>query len=165
MSIETSEYVNVRARAEELGCILPDGLALLPSNFDTASMKSDLVTSSNTATLRSLLRQEGFGDPRIDSVEEPIPEDSKKFIEWIGPIIFIGAGLYGRNPYVVAVVLNVVSNYLTDFFKGLPGKHDVSIDVVVEHTKDGDFSYDKYSYHGPKDGLKDMAAFVKETSQ
>jgi hypothetical protein len=56
MTVECSDFINVEDRAKYLGCNVPSGIALLPSNFETAESKDKLVHESNASTVRVLFR-------------------------------------------------------------------------------------------------------------
>jgi hypothetical protein len=46
MAFPTTDYADVRARAEELHLNRLEGLALLPRNFDTAAVRDELLHES-----------------------------------------------------------------------------------------------------------------------
>jgi hypothetical protein len=57
VSVEVSEFINVRQKLNELGAEYPtDGIALLPLNISTAESIGDLKQASEAATIRKLLR-------------------------------------------------------------------------------------------------------------
>jgi hypothetical protein len=56
------EYVDVAARARDLGCRIPSGIALLPGNFATAASAADFVFSEVAARVRLAWRSSGLID-------------------------------------------------------------------------------------------------------
>jgi hypothetical protein len=46
MAFTITDYADVRARAEELHLNRPEGLALLPRNFDNAAVRDELLHES-----------------------------------------------------------------------------------------------------------------------
>ncbi len=59
-------------------------------------------------------------------------------------------------------VSGVISNYATDFFKGMSGENQVQIDIVVERTKSKVCK--KVTYKGPPEGLKDLPEVIRAAS-
>ena len=157
------EYINVVEQALKLDCNVPTTLALLPRGFDRASTKDELFHESSSATVRTLWRNGGVE-------ETPLEKDGEKFFqigehsfqEWIAPTIFVSFALVNQNPHLVSLALGVISNYLTDFFKGFPEPKIVRFEIVVE-TKEGE--YRKVRYRGPVSGLSDMVSIVEKVSK
>jgi hypothetical protein len=163
MTTQISDYINVKERAVELGCNAPTGLAIIPRNFEVARSKDELVHESSTATIRVLWRQAGISETRIEMGDDRFPcVQEKAFEGWIGPIIFVGASLLSQNPYLMSVAFGVISNYLTDWFKGLPGDKNVKLDIVIEETKGK--SCKRIHYEGNAEGLHDLNKIVSEVS-
>ena len=54
--------------------------------------------------------------------------------------------LLSETPALVSIALGVIANYVTDLFKGVPGKHTARLHVVVEQ-KDGGCV--QLTYNGP----------------
>jgi hypothetical protein len=50
-------YINVKEKVKQLGCNKPEGLALLPRNFEKANFKEDLVHEGTVDTVRKLWKQ------------------------------------------------------------------------------------------------------------
>lgn len=161
MNIQQEDFVNVVQRARVLGCRVPTGLALLPRNFDSATSKDQLLHESEAPTVRILWRRARLEETPIEPEGERFPQISEKsFEEWVGPTIFASAALLSQNPAVVSVALGVISNYLTDWFKGTAmDRRKVRLDVVVETGKS---QYSKLHYEGPVEGLQDLAAIARE---
>ena len=60
MAMEIAEYISVRDRLAELGCLAPARIAILPVNFDSAVSRADFLQRSEAATVRTLLRTNGI---------------------------------------------------------------------------------------------------------
>jgi len=160
---QVEEYVDVPERAQELGCRVPSGLALLPTNFETVATKRELAHDLQGLTVRALWREAGLEESRLEEPEEQWPTAQKDAFEWLGPTIFVSASLLSEDPNAVSVALGVVANYVTDFFKGVPrGQRRASLDVVVE---DPPGSYRRVRYRGPPEGLQEAAQVVRELRQ
>ncbi len=135
MTATIHPYPDVHATATALGCQDPDKFALLPRGFESAKSKSDLLHEGNADTVRKLLRNANLVESPLEATGERFPSIQENDFTWVGPTLFISASLLSDNPNVVSVALNVLSNYLTDFFKGVTGSRRVTFDVVVERTK------------------------------
>jgi hypothetical protein len=71
--------------------------------------------------------------------------------------IFVSAALLANDPSAVTVALGIISNYLTDIFKGTPDKK-IKLDVAVERR--GDHICKKLTYEGDAAGLAQIADTV-----
>ncbi|MCI0485918.1 MAG: hypothetical protein L0229_04880 [Blastocatellia bacterium] len=163
MPIQITDYVNVAERAKELGCNVPTGIALLPRNFDTVASKDDLIHESSVADIRILWRQAELNETRIEKEGDKLPQAQEKSFEWVGPIIFVSALYFSQNPQGVSIALNIISNYLTGFFKGIPGNKKVRLDVVVEQTKSQKCL--KVHYEGDVEGLAEVSKVIREARE
>ena len=158
--IKISDYVDVKKRAKELGYNKPISFALLPRNFETAKSKSELVHESTTPTIRTLWRQNNIVETRLEEEGEKLPYAQEKAFVWVGPTIFISIALFSQNPLIISVALNVISNYLTDWFKGIPKDSRKAKLSIVRETKNGD--YEKVEYEGPPEGIKELPKIIQE---
>jgi hypothetical protein len=162
MAIEVSEYLDVHKRVLELDCNFPTGIAILPSNFADAKTKGELYNASDASTVRALWKQAGVVESRLEKEGDRFPSLHLNAAEWYGPAIFVGAQLWNQNPAAVTIALNVISNYLTDWLKGVRGKKDASLDIVVQKTKSGKFVVVKYN--GTAEGMKTLPAILREVA-
>jgi hypothetical protein len=157
-----AEYIDVRGKIAQLGCRNPEGMALLPINLESAASMAELLQASEAATIRKLLVAEGIPlDDILDRRRRP-PYVKNKSFEWVAPGLFVSASLYSQNPALVSVALGVVANYATDFFKGMSGEHEVSLNIIVERKNR---TYRKVSYLGPVEGLKELAEIIREAAE
>lgn len=158
--IKVSDFIDVKKKAQEIGCNIPSHIALLPRNFDTALSKEELIHESTTPTVRVLWRQNGITETPLEQPEEIIPSIVEKAFEWVGPTIFISAMLLSQNPHLVTVALNVISNYLTEWFRGIPrDSRKAKLSIIIETKSE---LYKKIEYEGPPDGLKDLPEVIRE---
>lgn len=158
--VKVSDYIDVKKRAQEIGCNLPTSIALLPRNFEISMSKEDLIHESTTSTVRILWRQN-------DIIETPLEQPGEKFpfavgfaFEWIGPTIFVPAMLLSQNPHLVTIALNVISNHLTEWFRGIPRDNRKVKLCVIAETKSG--HYKKVEYEGTSDGLNELPEIIRE---
>ena len=62
-----------------------------------------------------------------------------------------------QNPELVSIALNVLSNYISDYFKGHK-EPNVKLNIVVQKSE---IEYTNFMYEGPKDGLKEIEKVIK----
>lgn len=157
--VKVSDYIDVKEKAKEMGCNLPTFIAILPRNFETSKSKEELIHESTTPTVRVLWRQNGITETPLERPEEKFPFVAEHAFEWIGPTVFISSMLLTQNPYLVTIALNVISNYLTEWFRGIPRDARKAKLRIITETKRG--NYKKIEYEGPPDGLKDIPEIIK----
>lgn len=162
MTTTISEYIDVRQRISDLGCLSPAGLALLPSNFETASDISTFRQVSESATVRTLLRTSSIPLDELLSKEQRSPYIQNNAFEWVAPTLFVSVGVLSQNAPYLSVALSVIANYATDFFKGMSGENQVQMDIVVERSKSKICK--KITYKGPPEGLKDLPEVIRAAS-
>jgi len=158
--IMVENYVNVKEKARKLNLNIPSQIALLPLNFKTATAKEELLHASTTPTVRKLWAQNNVQETPIEKAGEKIPYSAGEAFEWIGPIIFVSSLLLSENPHLINIALNVISNYLIDWFRGIPyNERKVKLSIVIE-TRSGE--YKEVKYEGPPDGLDKLPEILKE---
>ena len=160
MPVAVEDYARVDQRARELGCTLPDGLAVIPINFEFAASRDELYTASHTTTVLKFFRE---GDIAVDNFLSE--EDKKSYVvnkhfQWLGPTLFIPLALWNNNPEIVSLAIGVLGNCITDFFKGIPTRlRIVKLDMVVETDSR---NYKKISYEGGIEGLQELPKIIRE---
>jgi hypothetical protein len=160
MPTEIEDYPDVRDKLNDLGCRTPSEFAILPVNFEAAESIDEFRQASEAATLKTLFRSEDIPyDEILEETEKP-PYTQNNAFEWVAPTLFVSAAIVVENPTYVTIALNVVSNYATDFFKGIYGDNEVSMDIVVESSEEKKCK--RISYEGPSEGLEDLDSVVKE---
>jgi len=158
---EIKSYVDVKKRIEDLGCNLPKSIAILPRNFESARTKNELIHEDTTKTVRSLWRQSGINETPIEQEGEIFPFIVEESFQWVGPLILFTSTLITQNPQLVDVSIGVISNYLTDWFKGIRNDQKKAVlDAVVE-KKDG--TYTRVHYEGPPEGMKELPRIIRST--
>jgi len=160
MTTTIADYPNVAERLAVLGCNFPDGLALLPTNFESATSITEFRQVSEAATVKTLLRNASIPYSELFDKSKKPPYVQNNSFEWVAPTIFVSAGLISGNANYLSVALNVLSNYATDFFKGISGGKSVKLEIVVEKTKSK--TCKKITYQGGIEGLKDLPEIIRE---
>jgi hypothetical protein len=160
MSISIKEFVDVEDRAMTLDCEIPTGLSLLPRNFSTAESKDELIHESSVTTVRTLFSQNQLHETRLEKDGDRFNRIVERGNDWIAPTLFLTASLLMQNPNVTALAINIISNYLTDLFKGIPGRKNIRLDVVVE--KQTKKTYMKINYEGDIEGMSEIPNIVQK---
>ena len=135
MSYKIKEYPKISERVQQLGLISPTHLAILPENFDTTDSYQDLRQAGTASTVMKLWRAENIKFDRLDKTGKKFPNIHNRDSAWIGPTIYIGAALLSENPSLISIALDLISNYLTDFFKGITENKTIKLNIVVETQK------------------------------
>jgi hypothetical protein len=155
-----SDYIQVDVRAAELGCRCPTGIAILPEYFETAPDYTHLRQRSEAATVKTLFRTNGLLLDEFLPPSERVPYIQNNSFEWVGPTLFISSALMTENPLAVSAALGVLSNYLTDFFKGMSGEKKAKFNIVVEKKENR--LYKKLSYEGSVEGFTALTDIIKD---
>ena len=87
-----------------------------------------------------------------------MPSVQNKHSQWEAAL-FISGALLSAEPNLVSIALNVLSNYLTDYFKGSP-RHEVKLTLVVERSED--HSCKKLTYEGDVSGLQSLSSAITQ---
>ncbi len=159
MTIDVTDYIDVRQRLKALGCHDPIGFVLLPTNFEAANSISEFRQVAEGATVKTLLRSANLPHSDVFPAEQRPPYVQNNDFEWVAPILFVSAALMSGNPDCITTVLDLLANYLADFFRGLKGEKKVTLVVVVEGA--GGKTCKKVSYDGPVEGLREISDIVR----
>lgn len=143
----------------DLGCRYPERMALLPINFESASTIGDFLQASETSTIKKLLLSETVPIEDIVERSQRPPYVKNKSHEWVAPIIFVSASLWSQYEPLVAVALNVLGNYATEFLRGSSSTHEVNLKIVVEKKNK---TYKQIEYEGSIEGLRDLPKVIRE---
>jgi len=160
MATHITDYISVQQRAVDLGCMVPQGIALLPVNFDSATARTDFLQLSEAATVRTLFRNNSLPIEELLPASERAPYIQNNAFEWVAPTLFISSALLTQNQVAAEVALHVLASYIKDFFKGMTGTKTVKLDIVVE--KKGDRSCKKISYEGDVAGIDTLSDVIRQ---
>jgi hypothetical protein len=153
MTVSEVEYICISDRVVELGCHMPAGLAIMPENFDTAATRQQLIVRGEGSTIRTLFRNNQLPlEDFLPSGERPGFIHNKSH-DW-AVFIFVSGALLSSEPSAVTVALGIISNYLTDIFRGTPDKK-IKLDIAIERK--GNSISKKLTYEGDPAGLKEIA--------
>ena len=160
MPIEISNYPCVVTKCEALGVDSIEGIVILPNNFEAIDSLEDSVHFISATTVSKLLKQS-----KLHTILVEPKGDHKRLVQksdiWFGPTLFFAAAELSQNPHMVTVSLGVISNYLTNLFKGAPREEiEISLNIVTEQTKTKKTR--KFEYRGGIEGLKVLDDAIKE---
>jgi hypothetical protein len=158
-SIKVEEGFDVKKRAEELGCSIPNLITVLPRNFADAKSKEELVYEDETPTVRTLWRTNGVMETPIEKKGEKIPYAVEESFDWVGPMIFVASQFITQNPSLLDTAISIILTYLADWFKGLPSNQKKAKLQVIVETKSG--TYKKVGYEGPPEGLAELPKIIR----
>jgi hypothetical protein len=168
MGVETSTYIDVQKKAAALKCNVPADFAILPINFNSVQSKSDLVQLPATLALRRAFRASGIIETPLEHEKEkfPVRLQESAYPEWVIPTIFVANTFINQHPHLVDLLLNVVSNFVADWIKGVikNDKYDlqsenVYFNLVVEKQNRKTV---KLTYKGQVKGLKEIRKLIDD---
>lgn len=163
MMIEVEDYLDVRERAEALGCELGSIITFLPSNLDIATSADDFIVRGEITTIRKVLNFGGVPSSMLSAKGAPSPGFvHNKSHDWAVPIIFIGAEMLKTAPDIVSVTIDLIRDYALDLFKGIGADKKVKAEIVVERSQGR--TYQKVTYEGDVSGLNTLAEMVSRIS-
>ena len=161
--IQVVDYQSVRDRVNQLGCQVPESIALLPRNFETATSRELFLHELEVPTVRVLFRRVGVIETPIENPGERIPLIAENALQdWIVPVIFFSYSALTQNPALVNISLGIIANYLTNLFKGLTAQRGVKLDIVIE-KENGDCK--RVHYEGDTEGLSTVERIVRQVNR
>lgn len=160
MSTETTSYISVRQRLRELNCSDPEGLTLLPANFENANSVADLRQSVEAVTVKKLLKSAKLPYSDILPPEKRPPYLSNHAYDWVGPTIFIAASLLESHGEHLSAAFKLIADYVIHYFVEREDDPEVTLSLVVE-TKHRE-SCKKLTYSGPAKGLRDLPEIIRD---
>lgn len=162
MGINVIDYIDVPEKLYATGCNNVSDFAILPLNFEIAANIDEFRHASESATVRTLFRNNSIPLTDILPADKKAAYVQNNAFEWVSPLLFVSSALLSHNPHLISIALGVIANYVTDFYKGITGKPEVKIEIVVERSKSK--TCKKISYQGPPEGLINLADVIKGAS-
>jgi hypothetical protein len=129
---------------------------IMPRNMSDHSRAESIYSSSSIDMLKLFRKNE---------IETYLYDDNYSLQEnrandWFGPVLFISYMTISQNPNILNIALNVISNYVYDFFKGVLAPGKVRLSIIRENS---DGSKTEIKYEGDSDGIKELEKIVKAT--
>lgn len=157
MEHKITEFINIRERIESLNNNFNSDFCILPENIESATSVDEFIFTDNATTVKKVFHNNNVSIDILQNSNSAFRQRCS--IDWYAPMIFIGYSLLSENSNLITVGLNVLSNYITDFFKGSFGRKNVKIEIVVESSPKKE--YKCISYEGSPEGLKDLEKVIK----
>ena len=163
LTIQMTDYLDVRERARALGLIEPEGLVFLPRNFDEAQTIEELVYEGSLPDVRLLLREAGVETTKL----EPNGTKPKLVIEnayeWTLPTMFIGGAVapYRSNPDLVKSIVSKLWDHSKIVFAAVTGRTRIKWNIIIEVERAK--KTQKLSYEGPAEELEKVGDFLEKT--
>jgi hypothetical protein len=132
MPIDVKEYIDIPQRCAMLGIKIPEGFSILPRHFADAQAVSELCHESSAVDVQVLLREANVSVTVYQPNGVTIPSIQENDNTWVGPLLFFTASSLSANPELITVALGVISNYVTDLFRGLPGQNRAKLSLIIE---------------------------------
>ena len=129
----------------------------MPENLEEAKSKEEFIFSDSLSDIEKIFKENNVSFSQLGGFSDQYR--IRKNADWWGPSLFFGASILSENSNVVSIALNVLSNYLTDFFKGSFSDKKVKIEIYVEERKDVKFK--KITYEGGVEGIKELEKIIK----
>jgi len=183
--VQTKDYLDVAARARELGCRVPTRIALLPGNFTPAVRAGEFCYHAATPHVRSAWQDVGLEDEGPDARDTPGARDTTRIRSCpanpglcpkpaqpdhandtgsddpsadVPLVVFFGPGLLAGPPWRLVVALGMVSSVLASHPR-CASPRDVRLDIVVERPRDRGCAC--IEYRGDAFGIVPLARDVR----
>jgi len=157
MDSKISDFINIDEKLKLLNIDLTGDFCILPENIKEVTSSNDFIFSESTTSLKKYLRQNGVDIKVIENQNSTFRQ--RKSVDFYAPLFFIGYTVFSENSALVSIGLNVLSNYISDFFKGSFGEKKVKIEIIVETTPKK--TYKSITYEGNVDGIKELSNVIK----
>jgi len=147
ISIKEIQYLSNNSKIDS-------AVILLPENFNTKG-QTPIYPDSSIAVKKLVSSRsiEIISDTKIEQMNE------KRSLEWFGPILLISSSYYIQNKEIIAVICGIISNYLTDIFKGRK-KDTTSLSIIYEDKEKRKTT--RLDYSGSIEGLDKVADAIRK---
>jgi hypothetical protein len=156
----TTEYADVRARARELGCDVPYGVALLPGNFASATGRAEFRYHEGASQVREAWRRVGLVDSGPGRKLHPRQVAASDSPDQDVPLaVFFGMDLPNISARPVLAALSMVASVLTADPR-VARTREVRVDAIVVRPNSG--GYVCLEYRGNVHELVTLAKPIRE---
>lgn len=95
---------------------------------------------------------------KLDYLKKPDLLLEQRSAEWFGPTLLITTAALTQNTELISIALSVISNYLTEYFKGRK-EPNIKISFITQKSKT---QFTKFDYEGDKEGLKEFGKLLDQ---
>ena len=157
MNYIVEEYQDFKDLLNKYDLNINTEFCFLPENLTDAGKTSNFIYSEESTELRKIFKESDILIGYLTS-EKPLLR-SRKSADWFGPALFIGFYTLTNNPQIISIGLNILSNYLYDFFKGTIGDKKIKFEIIIENKKEKE--YKKIKYEGSIEGMSKLENVIK----
>lgn len=151
------DSINLYEKLQRLKLEFSSNFCILPENIEEAEKQEDFIFTDTSIIVKKIFQNNNIPIEIIRGSNTKYRQ--RKSIDWHAPTIFIGYALLSENSMVASIGLNVLSNYVSDFFKGTFGEKKVKLEIIVETGRQK--TYKRIKYEGNVEGLKDLNQIIK----
>ncbi len=155
---ESEDYINVRQKLLRLSCLEPQGLVILPSNFDSANSIAEFRMPSEAMTVRKLLSQADVPCGGLVRKNTRVPYVMHRSAEITIPILFFSAVLLDNLEWL-NITVDTITAYVTEFSLGLLSTQKVNLEIILEEPEG---ACKKVTYNGPPESMGEVKCIIKE---
>lgn len=134
------EYIEHRADSSIL--FVPDNWPAEPEGH---------VYPNTIDSVVKILEQNDVPVTTLESIDATTPLQDNRGLDWIVPTFVVSGLLLSQNPTLISVALGVITNYVTNLFKGLKDDPEVKLNII-QTAADGKKAQ-RVHYEGPASGL------------
>lgn len=157
MNYKIEEYNHLAKEFKRLDLDISSSIIFLPENLEESKSKEDFIFSDSVSDIEKIFRENNVPFSQLGGYSDQYR--IRKNADWWGPALYFGASMLSENTTVVSIALNVLSNYLTDFFKGSFSEKKVKIEIYVEERKNVKFK--RIIFEGSAEEIKELEKIIK----
>ena len=139
---------------------LSHSLLLVPNNWLTE--EKEYVYPTSLVSVVKLLKQQNIPIDTLYPIDATTSLQDNRAIDWIFPTMVVSSLLLTQQPDLVSVALNIISNYVTDIFKGVNIDPKVKLNIL-QVAKNG--KTQRVEYAGPVSGLSEVVKALSTFEQ
>jgi hypothetical protein len=153
--------IDLNVALDRLHIDLPSNLCFFPENIDSAQNEDEFIFTDSVSELIKVFKQHQIEFSTLGGKINLLR--SRKNADFFAPVIFLSLSLISENPNLISLSLSVLSNYISDFFKGSIGQKKVNLEFYLETTKDKTIK--KLSYNGNVEGIVELEKVIKSLNK
>jgi hypothetical protein len=120
------------------------------------------IYPGTTESLVKLFKKHSAPVELLDDKGSILMRDNRS-TDWVSPTLFVTQLLITQDPNAVALALNIISTYVTDFFKG--SKNDPTVRIKVIYSKTKTKEHREMRYEGPASKISELKDLLWETAK
>jgi hypothetical protein len=143
----------------EIGDDARSSLLLLPMSIEHPLDDQEYVVyPASTTSVLKLLKSNSIPAKLATYENKKVAYQENRSSDWFGPTILFTSALLLQNPELVSIVINIISSYVYDIFKGKAV--DPSARCTFAYI--GESKKKRVYYEGPLSGLSEVRGIITE---